>query len=74
MRKPSAPIPRGPAEDHLRQRAAVHRQGFQGVHSDLRYDARQDFAVLPAIERENRALAQIPKERVHPARDAALAR
>jgi Integrase core domain len=31
-------------------RAAIHRQGLQGVHSHLGHDARQDFAVLPAIE------------------------
>ena len=30
----------------------VYRQGLQGVHSDLEYDARQDFTVLPSIERQ----------------------
>ena len=41
------------------ERPAVHRQGLQGVYPDLRYDARPDFAVLPAIERKDRTLAQI---------------
>ena len=44
-------------QDHLGQWSAVHRQGLQGVHSNLRHDARQDFALLSSIERENRALA-----------------
>ena len=46
------------------QRAAVQRQGLQGVHPDLVHDARPGFAVLPAIEWEDRA---------HPARNAAVA-
>src|SRR3974390_322705 len=33
-------VPGGAAQDHLGQRAAVHRQGLQGVHSDLGHDAR----------------------------------
>jgi hypothetical protein len=36
-----------------------HRQGLQGVHSDLGNDARPDLSVSPAIEQEDRALAQI---------------
>ena len=55
-------VPGGAATDHLRQRPAVHRQGLQGIYPDLRYDARPDFAVLPAIERKNRALAKIAKK------------
>ena len=31
------------AADHLRQRAAIHRQGLQGVHPRLRHDPRQDL-------------------------------
>jgi hypothetical protein len=34
-----------------------HRPGLQGGHSNLRHDARQDFALLSSIEWENRALA-----------------
>ena len=38
----------------------VYRQGLQGVHSDLGYDARQDFTVLPQsngkIERWHKSL------------------
>ena len=41
--------PGGAAPDHLRQRAAVHRQGLQGVHPHLRHDARQNLALLSAI-------------------------
>jgi len=33
-------------------------------------DARPDFAVLPPIERQNRALAQVTKKGVHPPRHA----
>ena len=47
--------------DHLGQRSAVHREGLQGIHPHLRDDAREDRAVLPAIEREDRALAQDDK-------------
>ena len=65
--------PGGAAPDHLRQRAAVHRQGLQGVHSDLGHDARQNLALLSAIERKNRTLAQIAQRRVHPAGNAAVA-
>ena len=38
--------------NHLRQRSAVHREGLQGIHPHLRDDAREDRAVLPAIEIE----------------------
>jgi hypothetical protein len=31
--------------DYLRQRAAVHRQGLQGVHSDLGHDPRLNSAI-----------------------------
>ena len=50
-----------------RQQAAVHRQGLQGIHLHLGHDARENLAVLPTIERENRTLAQIAEKRVHPA-------
>ena len=66
-------VPRGAATDHLGQRPTIHRQGLQRVHSNLRHDARPDLAVLPAIEREDRTVVQIAEERVHPARDAAVA-
>ena len=45
------------AADHFRQRAAVSCQGLQGVHPHLWHDARQDLAVLSAVERETGALA-----------------
>ena len=47
---------------------------LKGVHSSLGHDARQDFTVLPSIERHNRTLAQITQRGVHSARDAAVAR
>lgn len=55
---------------HFRQRPAVHGQGLQGIHPHRRYDARPHVAVLSAIKRENRTLAQIPQTRVHSARNA----
>jgi hypothetical protein len=67
-------LPGSAAPDHLGQWAAVHRQRFQGVHSNLGHDPRPNLAVLPAIEREDRALAQIAQRGVHPARNAAIAR
>ena len=39
----------------------VHREGLQDVHPHLRNDAREDGAVLPAIERKDRTLAQNDK-------------
>ncbi len=52
--------PRGAAADHLRQRPAVHRQGLQGVHSDLGHDPRADLALLSPsngkIERWHKSL------------------
>ena len=54
-------VPRCAASNHLGQRSAVHREGLQGIHPHLRDDAREDRAVLPAIEREDRALAQDDK-------------
>jgi len=44
--------------------------GPQGVHSDLRHGAREDAAVLPAIEPQDRTVAQITQRGVHPARNA----
>ena len=55
------------AADHLRQRAAVHRPGLQGVHSHLGHDARPNLPLLSAIERQDGALAQIAEKRVHSA-------
>ena len=55
-------------------RTAVYRQGLQGVHPHFGHDARQDFTVLPSIERQNRTLAQIAERGVHPPRNAAVAR
>ncbi len=66
-------VPGSQATNHLRQRAAVHRSRLQGVHSNLRYDACADFNLLSPIERENRALAQVAKERVHPTGNTAFA-
>jgi transposase InsO family protein len=43
-----------------------YRQGLQGVHSHFGYDARPNFTLLPAIERQNRTLAQITQRGVHP--------
>jgi hypothetical protein len=36
----------------------VHRTRFQGVRSNLRYDACANFTVLSPVEREDRALAE----------------
>src|SRR6266705_2360833 len=60
-------VPGRQAADHLRQRAAVHRAGFQGMHSYLGDDARAYLAVLPAVERKDRTLAQVAQTGVHPA-------
>lgn len=46
---------------------------LQRVHSDLAHDACPHVAVLPGIEREDRALAQIAHRGVHPARNAVVA-
>jgi hypothetical protein len=62
------------AKPHIiSERATVHRTRLQGVHSNLRHDACTNFTLLSAIERENRALAQVAKERVHPTGNTALA-
>ena len=66
--------PGSEAPDHFRQRAAIHRQGLQGIHSGLGHDPRQNFALLSPIERKNRTLAQIAERGVHPAGNAAVAR
>ena len=65
--------PESATPDHLRQRPAVHRQRFQRVHSNLGNDACPDLAVLPAIERKDRALAQIAQSGMHPAENAFVA-
>ena len=63
--------PRGEAADHLRQRSAIHRAGFQRIHPNLGDDSRPDVALLSAIERKNRTLAQIAQSGVYSARHAA---
>jgi hypothetical protein len=65
---PGKKYPEAKAKIISDKRSAVHRQG---VHSDLRHDARPDFAVLPAIERKNRTLAQIAQE-IHTEHDRKL--
>jgi hypothetical protein len=57
-------IPRGETANHHRQRTAIH---CAGVNSNRGHDARENVALLPAIEREVGALAQIAEKRVHPA-------
>ena len=54
-------VPGCAASNHLGQRSSVHREGLQDVHPHLRNDAREDGAVLPAIERKDRTLAQNDK-------------
>ena len=61
-------ISRSETKDYFRQWAAVHRTGFQGVHTDRGYDARAHLASLSAIKRKGGALAQIAKVGMHPAR------
>ena len=63
-------VPRRAPADHLRQRAAVHRQGLQGVHPPLRDDSRQDFSLLSPEQRQDGAVVQDPERRVHPRQDA----
>ncbi len=63
----------GEASDHLRQRAAIDCQRFQGVHSDLGHDPHQNFTPLSPIEWKNRTLAQIAQRRVHRAGNAIVA-
>src|ERR1039457_4528508 len=66
-------VPGGKAAYHLGQQATVHGTRFQGVHSNLRHDECANFTLLSPIERQNRALAQVTKERVHPAWNTAFA-
>ena len=66
-------VPRCAASNHLGQRSAVHREGLQGIHPHLRDDAREDRAVLPAIEREDRALHKtIKSDALRPASPTSL--
>jgi len=44
-------LPGVQAQDHLRQRPAVHRQRLQGFHQALRNDARAHLAELPVEQR-----------------------
>ena len=63
-------IPRRPAPDHLGQRPAVHRQGLQGVHPDLRNDSCENVTILSSEQRQDGAVVQDPERRVHPSQDA----
>ena len=55
------------------QRPAVRRQGLQGVHPTDRHDARPDRAVLPAVERQARALPKtIKADAIRPGQPASL--
>jgi putative transposase len=45
--------PRSSASNHLRQRPAVHRQGFQGVRPHRRHDPRAHFTLLPTVQRQD---------------------
>ena len=66
-------VPRRPSADHLGQWTAVHCQGLQGVHPHLRHDSREDIAILSAEQWQDRALAPLGQDRVHPPRHAAVA-
>jgi hypothetical protein len=48
--------------------------GFAQPLAANQHGARPNLAVLPAIERKDRALAQIAQRRVHPGGNAAIAR
>ena len=64
-------IPGCQTAPHLRQRAAVPRQGLQGIHPYLGDDARENVALLSTVERQVGALAQIVEERMYSAGRAA---
>ena len=63
-------FPRRAAPDHLRQRAAVHRQGLQGVHQDLWNESCENITVLSPEQREDREVAQDAQGRMHPGQGA----
>ena len=67
-------LPRRHATHHHRQRAPVHRQGLQGVHPHRRHDPRQNLALLPPKQRQDRTLAQNPQRRLHPRQGPAVPR
>jgi len=67
-------VPRCAASHHLRQRSAVHREGLQRVHPPGRNDLRENLAVLPAKQRQNRAVARNVENRTHAPGHAAFAR
>ena len=73
MQRAREKLPRPHATHHHRQRAAVHRQGFQGVHPHRRHDPGQNLTLLPAIQRQDRTLPQDDQGRVHPRQGAAVA-
>ena len=58
---------------HHRQRTAVHRQGLQGIHPHRRHDPCPYLSLLPAVQRQDRTLAQNPQGRLHPRQSAAVA-
>jgi len=60
--------------DHLRQRTAVHCEGFQRVHPHLWDDACEDIAVLSTVERKDRTVAPIAKVRMYSSRRAIVDR
>src|SRR6266446_9536882 len=70
----SGAVPRTRAPHHLRQRAAVHRPRLQGIHPPVRHDSRAHFAVLSAIERQDREVAPVAERGVYPARSAVVDR
>jgi hypothetical protein len=58
--------------DHYRQRAAVYCQGLQGVYPPGGSDPCQNLPLLPAKQRENRAMAPEPQSRLSQARLSAF--
>src|SRR5438132_10632191 len=66
----SREVSRCQATRHLRQWPTVHCERLQGIHPNLWDDACENVAVLSAIEWENRTLAQVHQNGVHPSRSA----
>src|SRR5271163_2481463 len=65
-------VPGSQAANHFRQWAAVHRQGFQGVYSNLGDDARENLAVLSPVQRQAGTLASIAEKRMYSTRNASV--
>ena len=55
-----------------RQRTAVHRQGFQGIYSDLRHDSRENVTILSSCQWKDGEVVQDPERRLYPSQDTAL--